>query len=55
LNDLRDDSTRIERLDDDEKRRLLVAIDARRELVPRQRAIEDWAADWATAEAAAAR
>jgi hypothetical protein len=37
-------------LTDVEKRRLLVEIDSRRRLVARQRAIEDWLADWRLAE-----
>jgi hypothetical protein len=41
-NELRDGLDAISGLTDDERRRLLVEIDARRRLVLRQRAIEDW-------------
>jgi hypothetical protein len=42
VNELRDGLDSFSRLTHDERRRLLVEIDARRRLVLRQRAIEDW-------------
>jgi uncharacterized membrane protein YccC len=50
LEDLRADPSVIPDLTGEERRRLLVAFDSRRRLVARQRAIEEWLADWQTAE-----
>ena len=52
LQELRADPSLIPDLTDEEKRRLLVEFDSRRRLVFRQRAIEDWLADWWAAEEA---
>ena len=54
VNELRADPGSIPDLTDEEKRRFLVQLDSRRELVFRQRAIEDWLADWRKAEEARA-
>jgi hypothetical protein len=51
LEDLRSQPGAIPELGADERRRLLVELDARRRLIFRQRAIEDWLADWRAAEA----
>jgi len=52
VDELRADPTRTSSLSDGEKRQLLIALYWRRTLVSRQRAIEDWLAEWREAEAA---
>ena len=54
VNELRADPGRIPEFTDEEKRGFLVQLDSHRELVFRQRAIEDWLADWRKAEEAQA-
>ena len=46
LGDLRDRPADVPDLSDEERRRVLVDLDARRRLYRRQLAIESWLADW---------
>jgi hypothetical protein len=52
LGDLRDRPADVPDLSDEERRRVLVDLDARRRLYRRQLAIESWLADWRRAETA---
>ena len=52
LDELKVDPGPLSRLNEDEKRRILILLESRRRLVSRQREVEDWLEEWRMAEAA---